>query len=120
MDIFDLSIIGDASSWISGLPDSISIKPHQKKEITIFATIPCETEPDVYPFKIIVTNGDEVVGSSQLRVVRGFTWSWKWPTGWTIRGRIISCCKIVIIIFLIVLVMLWLYWKAYRIRKTPI
>lgn len=119
-DIFDLSIIGDASSWISGLPESISIKPHQKQDITIFATIPCDTEPGVYAFKVIVTNGDEIVGSSQLRVVKGFTWSWKWPTGWTIRGRIVSCCKIVFIIFLIVLVMLWLYWKAYRIRKIPI
>jgi len=116
--IFNLTLIGDASSWISGLPESVQIKPHQKHDITLYADIPCDTEPDVYPFKIIVMNGDEIVGSSQLRVVRGFTWNW--PTGWTIRGRIMSCCKIIIIILLIVLVMLWLYWKAYRIRKTPI
>jgi len=116
--IFNLTLIGDASSWITGLPESVQIEPHQRHDITLYADIPCDTEPDVYPFKIIVMNGDEIVGSSQLRVVRGFTWNW--PTGWTIRGRIMSCCKIIIIVLLIVLVMLWLYWKAYRIRKTPI
>jgi len=116
-DVFDITVLGEAASWISGIPDSIELGPHQTREITAIIDVPCDTAPGYYGFEITLSNTDEYIGSSEVRAVTG----WKWPTigkTWRVGDRELPSW-IVIFVVIVFLILVALYWKAYRIRKTP-
>ena len=116
-DTFSLSVEGQASEWITGIPETITLEPDEKKIVNVYANIPCDTNEGKYQFTVKVKNSEVYSVSSNLNVKRGWAWP-TLPTGFiTTTGTLLWIPWLLLLILIIVLYIIYLeYVKE---RKKP-
>ena len=116
-DTFSLSVEGQASEWMSGIPNTITLKSNERKDLIAYANIPCDMNEGNYQFTITAKNSQEYSVTSNLNVKKGWTWP-TLPTGFIgLTGTWFWLPWILLLILIIVLYIIYLeYVKE---RKRP-
>jgi len=116
-DTFFLNVEGEASEWMTGIPEKITLGPNEKKTINVFVNIPCDLYAGEYQFTVIASNFEEYYASSKLNVIKGLEWP-TFPTGFVgFTGSLLWLPWILLLVLIIILYIIYLeYIKE---RKRP-
>ena len=116
-DTFILSVEGQASEWVTGIPETITFNPNERKTVNAYANIPCDMNEGNYQFTVTAKNSEEYSVESNLIVKKSFVWP-TLPTGFIgLTGTWLWLPWILLLILIIVLYIIYLeYFKE---RKRP-
>ena len=73
-DTFTLNVSGPGAGWITGIPQTIVLSPGEKKNITAYVSVPCDTSEGYYPFTVTAQNSQTYSITSNFHVVKPFVW----------------------------------------------
>ncbi len=81
-DAFTLSVSGPVAEWITGIPEAVELEPDERKTITAYVSVPCDTESGYYEFTITAESSPKYSTTSSVHVVRPWVWPmFSLPTG---------------------------------------
>jgi uncharacterized membrane protein len=109
-DTFTISLTGPGADWVTGVPETITLNPGERRTMNAYMTVPCETEPGFYEFKITARGSPEYSVTSTIRVVRGLRWS-IFPTGVFVVGG--TFCWLTWILIILAILILLLFFVGY-------
>lgn len=117
-DTFTLIIEGQASKWITGIPETISLQPNERRTINAYANIPCGTNEGYYSLTVTAKDAQKYSATTNLHVVKG----WKWPifpTGWFlgITGTLFWLPWALLFILIVLLYLIYIH--SISERKRP-
>lgn len=121
-DVFTLKVTGPSAEWITGISGTVSLEPNERKTITAYAAIPCDTESGFYEFTITAEGSPNYSATSSIRVIK--TWSWPMfalPTGffWLAILSWIPLLLLILLIIFIIFLLLLLFSGRYNDRRRP-
>lgn len=117
-DTFTLKIKGDTTEWFSGIPQTVTLEPDERKTIKAYVSVPCDTEPGRYAFTVSAEGSQKYSVTSYLVVVK----PWAWPViDWTglfvgVSGIMYWLAWVFLSLFLVLLV-LFLFWLSKKSRR---
>jgi len=74
-DTFTLKATGPVAEWITGVPEAVTLEPDERKTITAYVSVPCDTELGFYEFTITAEGSPKYSVTSSIHVVK----PWAWP-----------------------------------------
>jgi len=115
-DTFELKVTGPVAEWITGVPEAITVETDERKTVTAYVAVPCDTESGYYEFTVNAEASPKYSATSSIRVVRPWAWPmltlptgvWSWLP-WTLL--------LLFIIFIVVL--LAFLGETYIGRRRP-
>jgi len=121
-DTFSLKFTGVMAEWITGVPEAVTLEPDDRKTVTAYVTVPCDTELGYYEFTITAEGSPKYSATSSIRVARPWAWpTFALPTGlfwvtgiWSWLPWLLLLLFIIIIIFLLAVL-----GGAYNSRRRP-
>ncbi len=121
-DTFSLKVTGPVAEWITGVPEAVSLDADERKTVTAYVNIPCDTELGYYEFTVTAEGSPKYSVTSTIHVVKPWTWPMlTLPTGffwfagiWTWLPWLLLLLLIVFIIFLLVV-----FGETYNSRRRP-
>jgi hypothetical protein len=121
-DTFTISLTGSAAEWATGVPETITLNPGEKKIVNVYMSVPCGIEPGFYEFTITAKGSPEHSVTSTIHVIKSLRWPVIFPTGFFINvGGIFWLLPWIIIILLILFLLLFFsgYITLINSRRRP-
>jgi hypothetical protein len=116
-DTFNLITEGD-SDWITGIPERVTLEPDEEITVKGYANIPCDTQEGFYKFIVTAKNSDEYSMSSNLHVVKRWSWSIL-PTGFFTGITSVMFLIPWILLFILIALVYFFYIVSLRERRKP-
>lgn len=120
-DTFILSVSGPVAEWITGIPEAINLEPDERKTITAYVAVPCDTELGYYEFTVTAEGSPKYSATSNVKVVRPWAWPvFSLPTGlfftgiWAWLPWLLLLLLIIFILFLLLVL-----GGTYNSRRRP-
>jgi len=114
---FALIIEGQASDWIVGVPEFITLEPDKRETVKAYANIPCETPEGFYQFTVTAKDSQKYSVSSNLHVTKG--WTWLMPTGFFTGITSILFWLPWVLLFILIVFIYFIYVTSLRKRRKP-
>jgi len=121
-DTFTLKVTGSVAEWIPGIPEAITLEPDERKTITAYVSVPCDTELGYYEFTVTAEGSPKYSATSSIRVVK--PWAWPvltLPTGAFWFTGIWAWLPWLLLLFLIIFIvfLLAVFYGPYSSRRRP-
>ena len=105
-DTFTLKVTGPVAEWITGIPEAVILEPDERKTITAYASVPCDTEQGFYEFTVTAEGSPKYSATSSIHVVK--PWAWPMltlPTGFFWFAGILTWLPWLLLLLLIIFVL---------------
>jgi len=113
-DSVDTFILSTDSSWVTGIPDEVTLEKDEMKSIKAYVAVPCDTEEGYYSFTITAQNSKKDSVTSNLYVFK--PWAWPiFPTGWFVGVPTVVVLLGLTLLF--VLVVFYLFYNEFVLSK---
>jgi len=121
LDTFDLKVTGPVAEWITGVPEVVSLDPDERKTITAYVSVPCDTELGYYEFTVTAGGSPKYSATSNIRVIRPWAWpTLAFPTGFWLIGIWAWLPWVLLLLFIIfILFLLAVFGGTYNSRRRP-
>jgi uncharacterized membrane protein len=112
-DTFAIKVIGSAADWVIGMPEAITLEPDERKTITAYISVPCDTEPGYYELTITAEGSSKYSVTSTVHVIKRWAWRVK-----LLPLEMFALISLVLLVLLLISV-LWLYRISIESRRKP-
>jgi uncharacterized membrane protein len=120
-DTFTLKTTGPVAEWITGVPEAVTLEPDERKTITAYVAVPCDTESGLYEFTITAEGSPTYSATSSISVIK--PWSWPMfalPTGFFWLAILSWIPLLLLILFIIFIIFLLIVFSGrYNGRRRP-